>query len=346
MGAKLSEDEVQRALDFCVNLFSPTTPEQHAAVRDKLRSLQSSPLILTPPDGTGTGTQTPSTPPKRPAPPQRANTGPDSRGQSMKIVTTMAGLGFGQDEDTVQDEETVKDEDAERRFMDVHAPIVSPRTLTQFLKTRFTRNRSNTMPAPRVTSLASPPTSPTSSTFGPKADGDPTGRKRRYRSGTVSTAASRSRTGPSLVTTPALSMSSSLSGTGMSTPRSTLSSVPSDDEGDEHDEFHDASDYLPSIFSSEYEKGNGVGAFDLEEKHVNEEVDDEIDGEKGEKEEDEEEEVSEMKMVLDKVNARRVIHAEHGGLNGLESEAVAGFVVRLVRGDLGLSRAAASVQEE
>ena len=58
-----------------------------------------------------------------------------------------------------------------------------------------------------------------------------------------------------------------------------------------------------------------------------------------EEQEEDEEEVSEMKMVLDKVNARRVIHAEHGGLNGLESEAIAGFVVRLVRGDLGLSRA-------
>lgn len=37
MGAQLSEDEVQRALDFCVHLFSPTTPEQHDAVRARLR---------------------------------------------------------------------------------------------------------------------------------------------------------------------------------------------------------------------------------------------------------------------------------------------------------------------
>lgn len=36
MGARLSEDEVQRALDFCVHLFDPTTPEQHEAVRRKL----------------------------------------------------------------------------------------------------------------------------------------------------------------------------------------------------------------------------------------------------------------------------------------------------------------------
>ncbi|KAI0708919.1 FAD/NAD(P)-binding domain-containing protein [Cerioporus squamosus] len=36
MGARLSEDEVQRALDFCVHLFDPTTPEQHETVRRKL----------------------------------------------------------------------------------------------------------------------------------------------------------------------------------------------------------------------------------------------------------------------------------------------------------------------
>ncbi|KAI0743665.1 hypothetical protein C8Q80DRAFT_855359 [Daedaleopsis nitida] len=36
MGARLSEDEVQRALDFCVHLFDPTTPEQHESVRRKL----------------------------------------------------------------------------------------------------------------------------------------------------------------------------------------------------------------------------------------------------------------------------------------------------------------------
>lgn len=39
MGSKITEDEVQRALDFCVNLFHPTTPEQHEAVRKKLNDL-------------------------------------------------------------------------------------------------------------------------------------------------------------------------------------------------------------------------------------------------------------------------------------------------------------------
>ena len=40
MGARLSEDELQRALDFCVHLFSPTTPEQHESVRRKLMASQ------------------------------------------------------------------------------------------------------------------------------------------------------------------------------------------------------------------------------------------------------------------------------------------------------------------
>lgn len=46
MGAKICEDEVQRTLDFCVNLFNPTTPEQHEAVREELSRLQ---LWETPP---------------------------------------------------------------------------------------------------------------------------------------------------------------------------------------------------------------------------------------------------------------------------------------------------------
>ncbi|KAI0769406.1 FAD/NAD-P-binding domain-containing protein [Trametes elegans] len=47
MGARLSEDEVQRALDFCVHLFDPTTPEQHESVRRKLEL--ASGLVGTPP---------------------------------------------------------------------------------------------------------------------------------------------------------------------------------------------------------------------------------------------------------------------------------------------------------
>lgn len=32
MGARLSESELQKSLDFCVKLFNPTSPEQHARV--------------------------------------------------------------------------------------------------------------------------------------------------------------------------------------------------------------------------------------------------------------------------------------------------------------------------
>jgi len=49
---------------------------------------------------------------------------------------------------------------------------------------------------------------------------------------------------------------------------------------------------------------------------------------------------AEVRMVLEKVNARRVIHSEHGdALNSLEEEAVDGFVVALEKGKLGLRRA-------
>lgn len=61
-------------------------------------------------------------------------------------------------------------------------------------------------------------------------------------------------------------------------------------------------------------------------------------------------ETVDVKMVLEKVNARRVIHSEHGsGVNNFEDEALGGvgslegdeegFVVKLVRGELGLVKA-------
>ena len=46
MGARLSEDEIQRALDFCVHLFDPTTPEQHEFVRRRLLDSQWNPSEL------------------------------------------------------------------------------------------------------------------------------------------------------------------------------------------------------------------------------------------------------------------------------------------------------------
>ncbi|KAH9036550.1 FAD/NAD(P)-binding domain-containing protein [Lactarius hengduanensis] len=50
-----------------------------------------------------------------------------------------------------------------------------------------------------------------------------------------------------------------------------------------------------------------------------------------------EETEAEMRRVLEKINARRVIHREHSGLHSLEEEALgAGYRVRLQRGRLGL----------
>jgi hypothetical protein len=47
--------------------------------------------------------------------------------------------------------------------------------------------------------------------------------------------------------------------------------------------------------------------------------------------------VSETRLVLNKINARRVVHSEFA-LNNLESEPLHGFVVRLERGRLGLAK--------
>ncbi|KAF7315201.1 hypothetical protein MIND_00034500 [Mycena indigotica] len=47
-------------------------------------------------------------------------------------------------------------------------------------------------------------------------------------------------------------------------------------------------------------------------------------------------EVAETKLVLDKINARRVIHSEYA-INNFESEPIAGYVARLEKGRLGLT---------
>ncbi|KAJ7188603.1 FAD binding domain-containing protein [Mycena filopes] len=48
-------------------------------------------------------------------------------------------------------------------------------------------------------------------------------------------------------------------------------------------------------------------------------------------------EVAETRMVLNKINARRVVHAEYA-INNFESEPIAGYVVRLEKRRLGLTR--------
>lgn len=49
------------------------------------------------------------------------------------------------------------------------------------------------------------------------------------------------------------------------------------------------------------------------------------------------ERASETKMVLNKINARRVVHSEYA-INNLESEPLGGYVVRLNKGSLGLTK--------
>ena len=48
---------------------------------------------------------------------------------------------------------------------------------------------------------------------------------------------------------------------------------------------------------------------------------------------------AEMQRILERINARRVIHREHNGLHSLEEESLgAGYRMRLQRGKLGLVR--------
>ncbi|KAJ7072617.1 FAD binding domain-containing protein [Mycena amicta] len=49
-------------------------------------------------------------------------------------------------------------------------------------------------------------------------------------------------------------------------------------------------------------------------------------------------EVAETRMVLQKINARRVVHAEYAAINNFESEPIGGYIARLEKGRLGLSR--------
>ncbi|KAG7090996.1 hypothetical protein E1B28_010063 [Marasmius oreades] len=56
---------------------------------------------------------------------------------------------------------------------------------------------------------------------------------------------------------------------------------------------------------------------------------------------DDEKDGSDARMILNKVNARRVVHSEYS-INNLESEPLGGFVVRLKVGALGLGRVTSS----
>lgn len=175
MGARLSEDEVQRALDFCVHLFDPTTPEQHESVRRKLEI--------------ATGISFPAPPTPESPSPTKTTFAPDVN-----------------------------------RLFDVRAPVVDPSQLDCLLRLQLQIQEPRSL-------MSSAPSSPR-------------------------------------------------------TPNPPSHSIPRPP---------------PTIPESAAADPN-----------------------------------TEIRMVLDKVNARRVIHSEHGGLNSMEEEELAGYVLRLKRGQLGL----------
>lgn len=101
MGKRLSEDEVQRALDFCVRLFSPTTPEQHESVRRKL-----SEAMLSEDD-------------------EDAYTRAHDAHLRQRTASGDSQASQGQGQSLAE------------RLMDVHAPIVDPGVLARLLRPKL-----------------------------------------------------------------------------------------------------------------------------------------------------------------------------------------------------------------
>ncbi|KAF7799925.1 hypothetical protein EIP86_011168 [Pleurotus ostreatoroseus] len=140
MGARLSEDEVQRALDFCVHLFHPTTPEQHESVRRKLQEATQWPLD------------------------ERDDDDDDPAGDTFGGRNTDSGPHADVDADA--------DVDA-KRLLDVRAPIVDPGALARFLRLRLSFLRRHSSPeagSPSMTTTGSTetesaPASPSTTTF-------------------------------------------------------------------------------------------------------------------------------------------------------------------------------------
>ncbi|KAI0783000.1 hypothetical protein C8Q75DRAFT_482022 [Abortiporus biennis] len=206
MGAKLSEDEVQRALDFCVNLFNPTTPDQHESVRQKLEHV---------------------------------------RINECEYFTSKKQEPLEEEREDDNDTSLPPTRDGES-LLDVHAPLIDPTTLAKVLRSRF-RLRIKT---------------PSFSSF---------------------------------------SSAGSTMGGSLPSPSTSIFSVPP------------SPTFNSETCSSTSSCGEDVGAVEGDEEDDNE-----------------------MKLVLEKVNGRRVIHADYGEGNSLEQENVNGFIVRLERGRLGL----------
>lgn len=263
MGKRLSEDEVQRALDFCVNLFNPTTPEQHESVRRKLQESAHWPFSFDMEfDERDDDVEAES-----------------SNGTAPRVLTQNQECGArtrSSPQSNIELDVDVNATPTSERLLDVRAPIVDPGVLARFLRTRLAFLRRHTsvegsLPSVVVgtTGAAAEDTGPASAPISPRPGS----------------------------TAPTSPVTSTFSGLSTASSRSSL-----------------AESARPGGAASRegaMSKDDGEGS----------------DGDE------------EIRLVLEKVNARRVIHAEHGeGTNSLEEEAIGGLVVRLVRGQLGLVR--------
>ncbi|KAI0072427.1 FAD/NAD(P)-binding domain-containing protein [Panus rudis PR-1116 ss-1] len=340
MGAKLSEDEVQRALDFCVNLFNPTTPEQHASVKEKLQSFKL----------------------------ESTRFEPNVRIHGVDDVPCEEGAVQVSSFHIPHEETKSKEEEDEAmdQLMDVRAPVVSPSILTRILRTRFRFRSLSTSAASadvNITPLGSPApkTRPRAASTMTEPTIEPLSRRPVLAPLIVSSSPAPS---PLLPPLPVLSAVPSLVPSSSSTaaaaaahcfsPHSPPSLNSRPDFDDEYSEHRRDRDRMSTISASSFSSsplepatpvtpsfkvrfGDTQPPSSPSERFPDPSARAYFDRERGA--DGEEEEESEMKMVLDKVNARKVIHAEHGeGLNSLEQEALNGFVVRLVRGSLGFVR--------
>ncbi|KAI0343377.1 FAD/NAD(P)-binding domain-containing protein [Trametopsis cervina] len=294
MGKTLSEDEVQRALDFCVHLFSPTTPEQHESVRKQLEMASRRWVPCEIDEDESEGAKRPSSTDrvenegaKRPSSTDKVEDG-KRPSTADAVVPGAFGAPAAQEARDDESDKSTSPEGSPTR------PYPYRRTLSDDwspLGRAHARQTSNTRPsAHRLLDVRGPIIDPAAlarlvrSRLG-------LGLFRRD-SGAGSASAGSEHAGPG---SPYASL-----------PASPVSAVFS---------------FVSGASSTSEDSGSGdVGLEGLgKELGLGE---------------------AEVRMVLDKVNARRVIHAEHGeGLNSLEQEALGGWVIRLQRGVLGLARA-------
>ncbi|KAI0316299.1 hypothetical protein OF83DRAFT_1084353 [Amylostereum chailletii] len=367
LGPKLSEVEVQRALDFCSELFTPTTPAEHEAVRVRLAGTSlgspppvstqlprpSSPLDNVPdlPSSPNAGPTTPKAGRKRSGTIDRVwkwlgnmkGDGPGEQGQphsphspqQMRPARTRRGtISTGDQKGSsspISDEQqriirdtTPPRQDAPprplgdaletRALFDVSAPVVSQAVVEDVVRRARQsagQKAEGLLPACDIgPSFSSPP--PRANRPAPLTLAPPPTFKHSTR---VDIPPS-----PSLDPAPTLAPAASLRppptlARSAFEPTSLFSS-PS---------IRSAPVPLPQPYSKHAPRPSLALAQPTSNRLSAEEED-------------------EMRRVLAKINARRLIHREHSGLHSLEEEALAdeegggGMRVRLVRGRLGLER--------